>query len=138
MTNYCYRFKALASVYDSGRSTGGNFFVNGYFRLHPIALQGTSSFKIEWTDGSVDGAGELNWFGGPLNMHGGGANPDPNMEIAGASIPASLAGDNYDALFSYVNRRFWPKALRITMHVVDPGTRLKGGRDFVQIVNLPN
>ncbi len=46
---FCYRFKALASVYDS-EDLGGNFFVNGYFRLHPIALQGTSSFKIEWTD----------------------------------------------------------------------------------------
>ena len=29
----------------------------------------------------------------------------------------------------------WPKALRITMHVADD--RIQGGRDFVQVVNLP-
>ncbi|HUO06996.1 MAG TPA: prepilin-type N-terminal cleavage/methylation domain-containing protein [Phycisphaerae bacterium] len=45
--HFCYRRGALSSPYD------GTSLVNGYFRMHPMALQGVSSLAIDWTDGSV-------------------------------------------------------------------------------------
>jgi hypothetical protein len=44
-------------------------------------------------------------------------------------------GDDYFVVFSYFNKANWPKALRFTYHVASD--RLAGGRDFVQVINLP-
>ncbi len=47
-------------------------------------------------------------------------------------------GDFYTAIFSFdtpVDK--WPVALRFRYHVVDPTGRLPNGRDFVQVVSLP-
>ncbi|HWC00735.1 MAG TPA: hypothetical protein VG672_28710, partial [Bryobacteraceae bacterium] len=57
--HYCYRHAALRSVYDTEiQRSGSTSLPNGYFRMSPIALQGVSSFAVDWTDGSVfTGAG---------------------------------------------------------------------------------
>jgi len=132
-----YRARALASVYDT--EVLANPFVNGYFRTHPVVMQGVSSFKIEWTDGrtyqSGDGDnpdpslyGQLRWYSAP-----GGVYHEPiNFSINFVKTPDP---NDYVVTFSYYNRPYWPKALRFTMHVASD--RLSGGRDFVQVVYLP-
>ncbi len=118
---FTYRFRTLASVLDT--EVAQNPFVNAYFRSTSNVMAGVSSFRVDWTDGSVT-AGELNWYGA--------ANPRglPGTETLGPTPN----GDTYVATFSYYNKPLWPKALRITMHVAS--ARI-GGRDFVQVVNLP-
>jgi hypothetical protein len=139
---YTYRFRALASVYDT--EVPVNPFVNGYFRTTPVLMQGVTSFKIEWTDGFVypDGhplEGELKWYG-PTFPHGGvgavqvGNQPVELEQVAPSPIATNL-NDHYVVVFNYANRDRWPKALRFTMHIASD--RLVGGRDFVQVVNLP-
>lgn len=158
---YTYRFRALAAVYDT--EVTANPFVNGYFRTTPVLMQGVTSFKIEWTDGKIyppgdaqGRGGQLKWYG-PTQWSGGGlvdpsgnnpqygndgSNPDAAVEqfnINGISHTINGGGvnlgDHYIAVFNYSNREKWPKALRFTMHIASE--RLAGGRDFVQVVNLP-
>ncbi len=155
----CYRFKALASVYDTDLTAAtDNPFVNGCFRMHPIAMQGVSSFKVEWTDGSFDqrlnaisnpNYGQQNWYsaspiaplaGSPYSIRTypfNSVTPDASVNQLDLS-GANLNGDNYLAVFSPYNRNKWPKALRFTYHVLDPNNRLSGGRDFVQVVKIPD
>ena len=122
---YTYRFRALDSVYDT--EVGTNPFVNGYFRTTPILMRGVTSFRVEWTDGAIDGTNQLKWYG-PLLSSGGAGEAYCNSTTPNAN------GDHYVAIFSYFNRPYWPKALRISMHVANDRI---GGRDFTQIVNLP-
>jgi prepilin-type N-terminal cleavage/methylation domain-containing protein len=126
--NFCYRFACLRSPYDSEPAvgTGAAAIYNGYFRMHPIMLEGVSSFAVDWTDGTSTAAG-LTWYGL--------GNPKPDTAIE-PSAPSN--GDGYQAIFSFDNRPKWPKALRIRYHVADPTGRLIGGRDFVQVANLPS
>jgi hypothetical protein len=125
--NVCYRFSALSSVYDTEVST--NQFVNGYFRTHPIAIQGVSSFKIEWTDGTYLG-------GLPVWYSVAHASPDTTVNTVDLS-GGTFNSDQYMAAFSVKNPTKWPKALRFTYHIVDLNNRLSGGRDFTQVVQLP-
>jgi hypothetical protein len=138
---FSYRFRALDSVYDT--EVNANPFVNGYFRTTPIVMRGVSSFRVEWTDGSIfpptdpnGRAGQMKWYG-PTLPSGGNAVGAPYGTDNGALDPNVEAmpnyGDNYVAVFSYFNRAKWPKALRISMHVANDRI---GGRDFVQVVNL--
>ena len=158
---YCYRYAALTSPYD------GTSLVNGFFRMHPIALQGTSSFAIDWTDGSTyQGVstefdvttgnaltstsplvGTTKWYGMFDNTHGytkGGtfdtttANANVFSGNTLSTITMSLASnDKYTAIFSYDNTSQWPVALRFRYHVADTTGRLPAGRDFVQVIKLP-
>jgi hypothetical protein len=43
--------------------------------------------------------------------------------------------DHYVAIFNDRNREKWPRALRFTFHAVSD--RLRGGRDQVEVVELP-
>jgi prepilin-type N-terminal cleavage/methylation domain-containing protein len=127
---YCFRPRVLASVYET--EVAQNPFVNGYFRLSPMAMQGVSSFVVEWSDGTIDVSNnQLRWYS-YFDQKG-----DPGIESVNAAGDA-LTGDQYIATFSYYNRAYWPKALRFKFHVVDPNNRLQGGRDFVHVVKLPD
>jgi hypothetical protein len=147
-----YRFRALASVYDletpiANSTSTINPLVAAYFRMTPIVMPSVSSFKVEWSDGTVWPQGKIDpvtgqnisnqliWFG-PNRMHKDPNNaltPDPAME---RYFPNGWpSGDTYQAVFSYFNKTYWPKALRFTMHVAND--RLAGGRDFVQVIDLP-
>jgi len=164
LTCYCYRFKALNSVVDTEVSQ--NPFVNGYFRTTPIAMQGVSTVKIEWTDGAVypvnttiNGlpvAGQTAWYGyektyvqthsnsnvtPPGTITVGGTQYSAEMYQGGPNgtqLPAALSNDAYDVVFNYANKEYWPKAIRLTYHMADATGRLKGGRDFVQVIHVPD
>lgn len=126
--NYCYRFKVLPNPYATEIPIGGPpNLVNGTFRMHPILLQGCGSFKVEWTDGGSSG---LKWYGLPAG----------NTVVKGdTTIEPPLAnGDVYTAIFSFDNKTKWPKALKISYHITDAKDRLLGGREFTQVVALPN
>ena len=138
-----YRFRALASVYDT--EVAANPFANGYFRSTPIVMQGVSSFKVEWSDGTSwtqqdvnsglvtpDLFNQLRWYG-PTHLFNNGIGDGYIERSSPAGDPNT--GDHYLAVFTFNNRPFWPKALRITLHV--GSERLQGGRDFVQVVRLP-
>ncbi len=130
---FCFRSKVVPNVWADTNKTP----VNGALRMHPIAMRGVASFRVDWTDGTTLPVtnGPLAWYG--LN-DGKGVAP---RGIAAESSTAS--GDGYTAVFSFDNRvsangqRGWPKALRIWYRVTDPNDRLRGGRDFVQVVALP-
>jgi hypothetical protein len=166
---YCYRPAALRSPYES--SLG---LINGFFRMHPVALQGVSSFAIDWTDGSVyqqtdvgasvnvatgekvtlDQVNTTRWYG----MYDATKSLTKTMSYDDPAVPTSVVdrghtmsfktvdeahGDGYAAIFSYDNRvvngnPVWPVALRFRYHVADPSGRLQHGRDFVEIVKLPD
>jgi hypothetical protein len=102
-------------------------------------MTGVSSFRIDWTDGSVYPVGDVNGRDGQLVWFGPTQHRNDFYSAANLTGveygPNATTGDDYIATFSYFNRPKWPKALRITLHVEND--RLKGGRDFVQIVNLP-
>jgi type II secretory pathway pseudopilin PulG len=130
-----YRFRALDSVYDT--EIPDNPFVNGYFRTTPVVMRGVSSFKVEWTDGTTYTNpadplfGQLVWWG-PGNAYAGADTLPSGTEQV---FPGGNGdGDHYVAIFSYFNKGYWPKALRISMHVASDRV---GGRDFVQVVELP-
>lgn len=122
----CYRFKVLPNVYASEVATKP--LVNASFRMHPILLQGVPTFDIYWTDGTTDGSGNTQWYG--LNNPKGITPAEPTL--------ANGNGDSYTAIFSYDNKAQWPKALKFHYRVTDPNNRLQGGRDFVQVVKLPD
>jgi prepilin-type N-terminal cleavage/methylation domain-containing protein len=127
--NYCYRFACLKSPYDSesGAATAGApMLYNGYFRMHPIMLQGVSSFAVDWNDGTSTALAGLTWYGL------GSPKGDPAIEPSSPSH-----SDGYQAIFSFDNHAKWPKSLRFRYHVADPTGRLPAGRDFVQVTNLP-
>jgi prepilin-type N-terminal cleavage/methylation domain-containing protein len=159
--HYCYRFAALHSPYDGTDPAGNLSLVNGYFRMHPIALQGVSSFAVDWTDGStytgtetdvITGQKVLSTLIGATKWYG---LYNDGTTVAGQSkagvfaqyfvdhatsgaVDATSNGDDYTAIFSYdTPSSQWPVALRFRFHVADPSGRLANGRDFVQVVNLP-
>jgi len=158
--HFCFRHSAVRSPYDAPN------VINGYFRMHPIALQSVSSFIVEWTDGSVYVANDIDiitgetipatptttpptppdprlgttrWFGLGYSKAFGNTQShvvDPFPRVADPGDTPRR--DNYCAIFSYdVPQASWPTALRFRYHVEDPSGRLQGGRDFVQIVKLP-
>lgn len=127
---YCYRFKALASVYDS--EVPENPFVNGSFRMHPIVAPGVSSFKIDWTDGTTDDGGQLVWFG-PTHFKG-----DNDIEFVTSETHVGSLEDHYRVAFNRSHPDLWPKALRFSYHIADPQHRLPGGRDYVEVIRLPD
>jgi type II secretory pathway pseudopilin PulG len=64
--HFCYRRAALRSPYDTELDASGAVNIvnprnlgNGYFRMHTIALQGVPTFAVEWTDGSVYAADDI-------------------------------------------------------------------------------
>jgi hypothetical protein len=64
--HFCYRRAALRSPYDTEFDINGNVSTtgtrnigNGFFRMHTIALQGVPTFAVEWTDGSVYAANDI-------------------------------------------------------------------------------
>ncbi|MCL2639899.1 MAG: type II secretion system GspH family protein [Phycisphaerales bacterium] len=151
---FCFRRATLRSPHDDP-----SHVVTGYFRMHPIAMQGVSSFAIDWTDGkSVYAAGDRDvitgdqitnndlrigttkWYGlnpssSPVST---AKNPGSTLDGPQSGV-GSTNGDSYCAIFSYdTPRSDWPVALRFRYHVEDPSGRLKGGRGFVQIVKLQN
>lgn len=118
---YCFRSRVLPSPYASSIGTA-----NGAVRMHPILLQGVSSFAVEWTDGTAGPNDMLQWFGAD--------NPSKDASV---ELTTAASGDTYTAVFSFHNKTKWPKALRIRYHVTDQNDRLAGGREFVQIIHLP-
>gem|GEM_PF-2089323 len=170
--HFCYRRGAVCSVYDGVASTNNYALLNGYFRMHPIALQGVTSFAIDWTDGSetlgsadvdlitgntvtIDLIGTTKWYGIYDYQKGASSkgilfNTGPTTAVidhgntpiqigALSQLANTTLGDKYVAIFSYdTPRTSWPTALRFRYHVDDPTGRLSGGRDFVQIVKLPD
>lgn len=139
--NFCFRFKVLTDPYQSNIS-----LVNGTFRMHPILLQGDASFKVEWTDGTINtvyGDGRLMWYGLGNNKAVDAAN-GYTTALNTLTQPTPGSGDTYTAAFSFDNRyrsngaSNWPKALKITYRVTDPMDKLQGGREFVQVLKLPN
>jgi len=134
--NYCYRFKALTTPYDSTDEPKGGF-INGFFRMHPIALQGVYYLSIQWTDGTSNASG-LVWYGIPDNSTNTPTLSPATRQDGTTFQSTTLNSDDYTAQFSYDNRISWPKALKIHYRVADPNNRLQGGRDFVQIIFLPS
>jgi hypothetical protein len=120
---YAYRYKVLTSPYQS--EVG---LVNGYFRMHAIALQGTPSFAVDWTDGVATGGTALTWYGM--------GNPNTNASLPAGTQPTPANGDVYTAIFSFDNKPYWPKAIRLRYRVTDANNRLNGGREFTQVVAL--
>ena len=118
--NYCFRFRVLGDPYavDTGS------VIDGTFRMHPMMLQGVPSFKVEWTDGTPDLNGVLNWYG------------MGNPKNAGSTTEPSSSP--YTAIFSTHNKTTWPKAVKITFRAVDQRDMLRGGRQFVQIIKIPD
>jgi len=147
--NYCYRFKTLPNPYASEVGSPPSL-TNAYFRMHPILLPGTPDFSVEWTDGTLfiaddidpgtgaavltERVGTTRWFGydtpQPASKYGA-PGTDPTE-------PTLANGDDYTAQFSFDNKAKWPKALRIRYRVTDPNNRLSGGRDFTQIIKIPD
>jgi len=153
--HFCYRYAALRSPYDGTDNSGNLSFINGYFRMHPIALQGVSSFIVEWTDSGAYVAGDTDpvsgktietsgstaaligttrWFG---VGHAKGAAYNSGIIDPKGTVVSSSSNDDYTADFSYHNRDQWPAALRFRYHIADPTGRLQNGRDFVEVVKLP-
>ncbi len=127
--NYCYRYKTLPNIWATEQQkSGAPYLPNGYFRMHPIVLQGVGSFAIEWTDGT-SGAGGTNWYGL--------ANTTMGVTTAKYDVGSS-DGDSYTAIFSFDNRINWPKALRVRFRVTDQNDRMQGGREFVEVLKLPD
>ena len=133
--NYCYRYKTLPSVWATEQQVGGaTYLPNGYFRMHPIVQQGVASFAVEWTDGtSASGSSPLKWYG--LTNAALGVVPKGDSAIE-PSVGGS--GDDYTAIFSFDNKSKWPKALRVRFRVTDQNDRLQGGREFVEVLKLPD
>ncbi len=148
--NYCYRFKTLPNPYANANEAGitaASKLTNAYFRMHPILLPGVPDFAVEWSDGTLWAATDTDpvtsatvvaervntprWFGRSDPKYGTTPGTDPTE-------PALANGDDYTAQFSYDNRSKWPKALRIRYRVTDPNNRLSGGRDFTQIIKIPD
>ena len=154
---FCYRHAAVRTPYDGIPQAAP--LVNGYFRMHPIALQGVSSFAIEWADGTtyaatdkdpsqtyLDSAGNMQtvtvasslvgstrWFG-----WGAAKNSSWSQGLPSETPANILTNDQYAVIFSYDTlRKNWPASLRLRYHVADPSGRVPGGRDFVQVVKLP-
>lgn len=176
--NYlCYRFRVLPDPYSTEitDNSGRLSLMNGYFRTHPVLLQGASSFKVQWTDGSCYRSGDrvysdgkvqsgetinlgdarincLKWYGldddqrylfaFPRSGDNNASEPSGGntiaQKVAEPSLNNSATGDLYTAIFSYDNRALWPKALKITYRVTDRANQLAGGREFTQIVRLPD
>lgn len=150
---YCYRFCALPSpAASTDVVAGGTDLVNGYFRMTPILLQGVPSFTVEWTDGSINATGTLNWYGlihpiavsnsstypgnsGTSAFAGGGVS---NASV-GTAVETTDSNDQYVAVFDAATRQlgFWPKALKITFTVTDSHNLLQGGRVITEVVRLP-
>jgi hypothetical protein len=161
--HFCYRHAALRSIFDTEiLRSGAPSIPNGFFRMHPIALQGVTSFIVEWTDGGtylmgdydpISGQtipagspliGTTRWFGlghpksGTLPAAGQGViDPSGTGFTIDEGATATAASDEYIAVFSFDNRTLWPTALRFRYHVADPNGRLQNGRDFVEVVKLP-
>jgi hypothetical protein len=161
--HFCYRHAALRSIFDTEiLRSGAPSIPNGFFRMHPIALQGVTSFIVEWTDGGtylmgdydpISGQtipagspliGTTRWFGlghpksGTLPAAGQGViDPSGTGFTIDKGATATAASDEYIAVFSFDNRTLWPTALRFRYHVADPNGRLQNGRDFVEVVKLP-
>ncbi len=138
----CFRFHVPYSPYDiqvPDQTFNGNDqtvrespFVTAAFRMYPIVLAGVSSLKIDWTNGTLDAHGQLAWYG-PTNFKG-----DNRIESIFPDDPASPDRDHYQAGFSGDDQSLWPRALRVTYHLVDPNHRLQGGRDIVEMISLPD
>ena len=124
---YCYRFCALPAPGAGTDVTGGDAgLVNGYFRMTPILLQGVPSFTVQWTDGTMNASGYLDWYG--LGSPSGNS-----------AVETSDTNDQYVAVFDAATRQlgFWPKALKITFTVTDSHNLLQGGRVITEVVRLP-
>jgi prepilin-type N-terminal cleavage/methylation domain-containing protein len=132
---YCYRFQTLAAPGDTEIQNGGApSLINGYFRMHTICLQAAPSFQIEWSDGTPDASGALNWYGlGRAKLAG-----YPGTTNATEVPPAQAqTGDAYTAVFDGQNGTSWPRAIKITVTVTDPRDVLNGGRTATAIFSVP-
>ena len=136
-TYLCYRFRTLQQPQLDPID-----LAHGAVRTSPTMLPGTASFHVEWSYGPPNllptthpaynaGSATPVWYGydattGTTTAAGGIIEP-----------PIATTGDLYTAQFSFDSQPLWPKALRITYRVVDPGNYLQGGRTVVQVINLP-
>jgi hypothetical protein len=149
MSLYCYRLKTLPSPTATNilDVTNNPSLPNGILRMHPIFAQGVPSFAVDWTDGTVDTNGNIQWFGcnsgsaGSYSIKAAStantARTHSSATYGGVSFEFSNATDVYSVGFSPAKPTFWPKALRFTYRITDSNDRLNGGRTFVCVVDLP-
>jgi type II secretory pathway pseudopilin PulG len=163
---FTYRFRALATVYDTqvnNNPFANGYFRTTPVMLQGVSsfkIEWTDGKIYPPTDSR---GGQLKWYG-PTQLSGGNAYPNPSgnpsptydpliygydgsapglqlEEVSSTGIIHNVGGngvntgDHYSVAFNYSNKDRWPKALRFTMHIFSD--RLSGGRDFVQVVNLP-
>jgi prepilin-type N-terminal cleavage/methylation domain-containing protein len=132
--NYCYRFATVRTPAASEITTSTNAqLTNGYFRMMPILLQGVPSFAVDWTDGTTNASGQVNWYGIDTGL-------SPSWTVANVE-PTVDHNDNSMYVFYPINKYNgttlqWPVALRITYTVTDPANRLQGGSQISQIIYL--
>ena len=133
---FCYRYNTLAMPNASevtGSVMPATQLTNGYFRMTPIMMPGVPSFTVQWTDGTVNSSGFLNWYGlgYPLAL------VNATSSAAIESLNGQDIFDPYVAVFDTANRSLWPKALKITYTVTDPNNQLEAGRVITQVIRLP-
>jgi len=107
--------------------------------IWPYMIDEVAELKIEWTDGTRDASGKLNWYGqGPdPNVPARARNPQwtqvaaVQQDMLAAPLPEfnlnAAAGGGatplYCALWTFKNKADWPKALRVEMLVGSPPQR---------------
>lgn len=75
--HFNYPRKTLRNALQGRDSTGTRDVVNGTMRISPILLSYVDQFVVDWTDGSTDSSGNLQWFG---NITRTNANNNPTVQ----------------------------------------------------------
>ena len=95
------------------------------------------SFTVQWTDGTVNSSGYLNWYGLGYPLASNSADSEYTSSPSIESLNGQDIFDPYVAVFDTTNRALWPKALKITYTVTDPNNELEAGRVITQVIRLP-
>ncbi len=106
--------------------------------LWPYLVRPCSNLKIHWTDGTLDGADLITWYGPdapkkPGDWSARDAIYQDNNPTDDDAMEYDAGDDRYCALWTYRKKDNWPSALRITFTL---GTG-KTVRTYEVIVDLP-
>ena len=108
--------------------------------LWKVLTNDANGLEIMWTDGTVDGNNNLNWYGilfqdntgGPgtnrtytKKFGSTGASSLPSLEILPAGeneykMSTTASNPGYRALWTHENQSTWPAAIRISFRLLDP------------------
>jgi len=99
--------------------------------IWPYMIDEVAGLKIEWTDGTRDASGKLNWYGqdhprNPQWTQVSAAQQDmlaaplPEFNLVLTTGTGGGTTPLYCALWTFRNKADWPKALRVEMLVGDP------------------